>query len=576
MRRYLLWIIVIASIAVNHIFHFILTELPDGYALFRALPIVSQMRYGDYLTQKWFLVIIAFLIFFWRVKKHGNIKSVIRENILFIILIAIVTFGAHIFSFSRWFEFDDYRVIGHHFAVEGTPRQNQMGAGSSYYYGIGLVYLVVGWFGTHFELYNALGFLIYSLIGVTVFLIAKKLEVNRTLAFLIAAFFVTSPTYYRETLIMLELLGDGFKLLLFALSCLLLISKFYPGAVIFAAAALEFGISRTHFIGVPLILMCILFKIKKEKKLDWVLAIISFFVMSFLYIQVFGTHPPQIIDQQNWLNNWNQVIRISDTTFGVIVPHGVNRAVIPFFEWLFDRSPSISPALGGAIVLVCVLLSGMLFLKRKIFPAKLIFIGIATTVSAIIFPTLMGIRLTYNVESLTAQYEDIFPAAPTSYGVFSTFGIIFVLIGISKVVRQNPFSRVLVFVILLNAATLVKSDLAWAQIYSRPQRAVNIQLNSLLPYDGKPKVIYTPPPTQVLSRYVSYFYQLFRIKESLNFTNDSGEFIKLLEEYRPDKERVFILLLDTQTHEIIDLSSKIREYYPEKKLTPDLVDSLAK
>lgn len=573
MRHYFLWIIIAVAVALNFSLK-ILLEQPNGHDIFYSFPLTKTIRYSDYLFQKWNLAIVAFLIFGWWLKRGGNLTKAIRENAPFIIILVLVTFSSHIFSFNRWFEFDDYRVIGHHFAVEGTPRQNQMGAGSSYYYGIGLVYLVVGWFGTHFELYNALGLFIYSLICITIFFFAKRLGANKVIACLIGLFFVTSPTYYRETLIMLELLGDGFKLLLFSLSCFLLIAKFYPGSVIFAVAALEFGISRTHFIALPLILICLLFKNKKEVGRDWIFALLSFFTMSFMYVSALGTHPPKIIDQTNWISNFPQLLRIADTIFGVTIQHPIIYTGLSFFKWLLGDYPYVSPIIGGLIVVFFLYLSFWLLIKKRLLQSKLIFLGIVIVVSAIIFPTLMGIRLVYKIDSLTAQYNDIFPAAPTSYGVFSAFGITFILLGISEILRRKLFVRILLILIILNTITLLKSDYDWAKIISQPQRAVNVQLNNLLPYDGKTRVIYTPPPTQILSRYISYFHQLYRIKESLNFTNDPQEFIRLLDEYKPSKERVYILIFDTETNEIIDFSYKLRGYYPDKKITPEILTTL--
>lgn len=570
MKNHFLWIIIGLAIGLTHLFRYWIGEL-HGTDVFWHLPIIENIRYADYLIQKWFLVVVAFLIFGWWLKKQGTVVKTIRSNLPFIILIALVTLVVHAFSFQRWFEFDDYRVIGHHYAVEGTSREHQMGAGSSYYYGIGLVYLVVGWFNSNFELYNSLGLLIYFLSGVTIFFIAERLGANKFVSLLVALFFVTSSTYWREMLLMLELLGDGFKLLLFALSIFLLLSKFYPGAVIFAAAALEFGISRTHFIGLPLILMCILFKDRKEKNSEWVLSIAAFFVMSFLYIQVLGTHPPKVIDTTDWNNNWSQLLRVGDTIFGVTVPHAIAYTALSFTNWLTDNYNYSSSVLGVAIVALFATLSGILLKSKKMLSGKLIFLGIVIVAAAIFFPTLMGIRLNYKVDTLTAQYKDFIPTAPTSYGVFSTFGMIFILIGVSKFIKEGVFKKIVILLIILNAITVVKSDIAWAKMHSTPQRAINKQLNDFLPYDGRIKVIYTPAPTQVLSRYISYFYQLYRTRETVHFTNEPAEFIRLLVETKPSRERVYLLLLDIETNEIIDLSSRVREYYPDKELTPEIL-----
>ncbi|MBI4058767.1 hypothetical protein HY404_00850 [Candidatus Microgenomates bacterium] len=573
-KYYPQWIILILALIFNYGLRLLLLK-PDGHDYFYEFPFARSVRYSDYLFQKWNLVLAAVLvgiIWLWKEKK---IFRDIRQNIPYIIIIALVTLAVHWFSFQRWFEFDDYRVIGHHYAVTGTPKQNEMGAGNSYFYGIGMIYLVVSWFGTKFELYNGLGLTIYFLTGVVIFAIANKFQKDKFISLTTALFFITSPTYWRQTLLMLELLGDGFKLLLFSLSIYFLLSRYYSGAIIFAAAALEFGISRTHFIAWPLLLMSILFVRKNnQENWKWIIACIFFMAMSLSYIPLMGHFSPQILDGKNWLNNWPQIMRMADMIFGITIPHGISHTLIYFLQWLFGYKYT-STLLGFLITVGLAVLTLWLFRKRKFLAAQLILTGLFIVVAAIIFPTLMGIRLLTDIHKLTWQYKDSLPAGPTAYGAFSTFGFIFILLGISKVLRQKLFIKILVILILLNSFTVIKADKEWIEEVSGPQRITNEQLAKILPADGQVKIIYTPKPTQVLSRYIYNFYQLYRIKEPIYSSTDTDEFISLINQYKPNKEKIYLLTLNTDNYVIYDNSDKLRIYEPTK-LTPSSVEAILK
>lgn len=569
MNNYLLWIFVGMTVVFNHTF------LKDQN--FRNdIPFLSAFQYGDFLIQKWMLVLIAFLIFGWWLRKQKNLLSSVKKYFPYVLIIAFVLIVTHLFSYQRWFEFDDFRVIGTHYDGLGTNRQEQMGLSNSTSYAIGMVYLVVRWFGTNFELYNTLGLIFYFLTSVTIFAIALNLSRNKFIALLAALFFATSPTYWRQILQMQEFIGDGFSSLLFALTIFQLVKGFYPGAVLSAAAALEFGLSRTHFISVPLFLMTLFLAPRNGVlKKNWFIAFIAFPIITLFYFPIFVEAFPESVDQVNLAANFTHLLRIADSVFAVSVPHEIAFQVIWFLRWLFDTRSNVSVALG--IILICgiLLLSFWLFRKGKILAGKLVLVGIITVVAAIALPTLSGIRIIQNLKDLTIQYDDMFPTAPTSYGVFSTLGMMFIVMGLGQVIRRKLFNKIMILLIIINGVTLIKSDMAWAKIYSTPERAINPQMEQLIPADGKPKVVFTPPPTQILSRYIDHFYQLHRIKEPLYIQNDAQGFIDYINKYQPDSDHVYAFVMDIKTYEVTDMSEKIRNYSTDE-LTPELLKTTFK
>lgn len=569
MRKYfspfLPWILVIVSVYFNH-------RLKDTY--FReSLPFVQDIQYGDFLVRKWPIVLVAILFLVFWVIRNWPTKEIIKSTTLPIVVIALVTFSVHFFSYERWFEFDDYRVIGTHHDVIGTPRQNyEMGLSNSDFYSIGMVYLVVRWFDTNFDLYNTQGLITYFFVGVVIYATIYQIQKNRVVALLVALFFVTSPTYYRQTLQMQEYIGDGFSTLLVAFSFFFLINKWYPSSVIFAAAALEFGLSRAHFVALPLVFLTLFRPPKiKSQKIHWVLSVLSYPILTTLYVPLFLYHIPHSVDQEHWMNNWTNFLRVADSVFAVVIPHEIIYPLITQL-WRLTSSFNYTSIILGFLIIFCfITASYWLWIKKHKTPWLLFTVGGVMTVAAITMPTLSGIRVIYAVEPLTSQYLTPLPTAPTSYGIFSTFGMAFLIAGLGHLINRAVFLKCLIILIVLNSLMIIKSDREWAREYSTPQRATNPQLAELIPENGKVKIIYAK---DILSRYVDLFYQMYRIKEPIYIQNDVNAFIELINKYKPQREDIYIFTVDNRTYKIADLSSEVRDY--EGYLTEDVVREILK
>lgn len=566
MKSRFVWIVVFASVVFNHTF------LKDQ-SFRQNVPFAGDIRYSDYLMQKWFFPIVAFLMLAWWLRKQRSILKLFKVNIKYFLAIAVVLLITHFLSFQRWFEFDDYRLIGHHIAVSGTQNYNSMGAVNNPYYGYAFAYTVVSFFERNFVLYNGLGLSILFLIGTVIFLVANKFQTNKVISLIAALVFVTTPTYFRHILQMHEFLGDSFPLLLFVVSVFLLLSKFYAGSIIFAAAALEFGLSREHFIALPLLLTAFLFlKKNKENAKEWTLALLSFPLISLLYLPVFYTYKPQVISSGGLMNIFNQVLRIIDTFFGVVVPHWLTYPVMFTSNFLFPGFLYTSYILGTMLIFSILYLVIRLYRKKKFFEAKIIFVGLVISGASVVFPTFSGIRLVSDTRFNISQYIGELTAAPTSYGLPAAFGLSIMVLGIGLVLKKKIFYVVVSIFIFLNSLSVIKADSQWTKQFSLPQKISNEQLLKIIPESEDGKIIYIGDGANILVRHVSYFYQLYRIKDPFYFTNDPGELLKLLGMYKPETEDLFSLSQDNKTYEIRDNSSPLRQAYENNKLTSFLFE----
>ena len=141
--------------------------------------------------------------------------------------------------------------------------------------------------------------------------------------------------------------------------------------------------------------------------------------------------------------------------------------------------------------------------------------------------------------------------------------------------RLRIFYLFAIVTVVINSMGFIVADFEWVRQVSFPQRVVNKQLEEIIPYDGKVKTVFTPHPSELLVRYVSYFYQLYRIKDPLYFTNDPDEFIKLVNKYKPDKNSTFMLELDKKTHVVFDRSNLLRELYGSKGFTAEKLEIIS-
>lgn len=556
-KSFFLWAMVALAVALNF------------FDLISPLAVFENIRYGHMLAKKFFLVVISFgFLAYWLYHKKGLYKF-IKQYLIQLLIIAGSLAVARVLSFTRWFYFDDFRILSHHVSATDLHSVACCGSGN---FPLALFHFLVSFFGMNFEAYNLFGLILYFLIGVVIFAIVKHFWKRNHIALLISVFFVTSPTYFHETLAMNEFIGNASALLLFVIAVYLVIVEFWQGVVIFAAAALELGLSRTHTLPIFLTSMVWIFDkgVKKIKaRLIFISAILLGLTLPYRNI-IFGI---DTFSKGLKLPSHDIFFIYPDIIFGTVVPHEIAFVLISLLPIHFKNIWYISTFLGIFIVASFAILILRLFKQKKISEAKLILVGLVIVLGSLVLPSMTGSRRENNLQALTAQYTSNYPVRATSYGVFPTFGMVFIISGIAGLVSYKKFKLVMVTLIILNTFTLINSDRIWAKDQSFALKTLTSKLNELFPEDGKTKIIHIPPHTRRLWDSLNTFQGLYRPKEKFLITGaDRQEFMALVNEYKLPASQLYFIKIHDESLKIIDFSDEIRPYYPGEMQT--LMDKL--
>lgn len=547
-NKIFIWIIIISAIVLNF------TDIVAP------LPLFEGFRYGHMLAKKLFLVLVASgVAFYWLSGKKDILKN-IKQNLSYIMLIGLALLISHSLSFSRWFYFDDFRILSHHVAATELHSVACCGSG---YFPLALFHVIIQFFDMNFELYNSFGLIIYFLIGLVIFALMKQLLKKNIIALLISIFFVTSPTYFHEILAVNEFTGNGSALLLFVITIYFSFVKYWPGVIIFTAAALELGLSRTHFMPVPLVFITWLFAGNIRKSIGVMITIpVVLFFLALPYRNVlFGI---DIFSKGLKVPQWDFLFIYPDMIFGVMIPLEFYLIIIKVLRLLFKDFWYLSSVLGVLIVMFIGFIIFSFYKQNKLLPAKLILIGLVIVLSSLVLPSLTGSRAERNLKALTLQYTSIdYPVRATSYGTFATFGVTLMLAGAGLVISTRRYKIMVISLIILNSLTLINSDRVWARDQNYQLKTITAQFHKLLPKDGKTKIIYIPPHTRQLWDGLTTFQGLYRPKEKFIITGgDSEEYIKLLNEYKLPSSQLYFFKIHTESFQVIDLSGQIRPLYP--------------
>jgi hypothetical protein len=528
----------------------------------------NNIRYGQYIAQKLFLVLIGLIFFIYWIIKKNNIFKILKKNIIPIALIAIVLFITRIYSYQHWFYRDDYYIIQQFMdktLLNGTINNQYIPCCGTGYYPTAVVYLIMHWFTNNFFLYKTFGLVLYFFLGITVFAIAKKIQNKSIIALLAALFFITTPTYFQETLLVGEFIGDAFALLIYLFSVYLLLDDFIPGTIILAAAALEMGLTRTHFIAVPLILLGLLFvpRIQKNKKL--LLSLITIPLISLLYVPILMTS--QANTYGTILPSFEKILVIFDSILSISVPFSTIKGIVYSSQWFFVNPTYVTVALGFILISILSLITLILFIKKNYKVAKIFLIGLISLIAADIVPAMWGIRVNQDVKTLTSYYLDNkIPSGATGYGLFPSIGLVFIFIGFSYLIKPKLFKILAIFIIVFNMLTFITSDKEWINEYSGKQRHVNDQLTAILPEDGKPKLIFVPQNKNHLYLGIIYYQQILRVNEPITEVTEPEKFIEEAKKQKIPKDHLYILNMNEDSWNIYDFSQRLRNVNPNKYL----------
>ncbi len=531
-----------------------------------------DIHYGEYLASKFFLVTVAFLVLgYWLTKNPKTLKS-LKPNLIYFVFIGLSLLLARFFTFDGWFFHDDFRLLTGIFTNASEITYPQ--------YPVGILYLITNWFGGNYHLYNALGLLWYLSNGAMIFAIGNVLQKKKYVSCLASIFFVTTPTYFQEKLLIGNFVGDGFLMLLFLLSLFLLLRNFLIGSIIFAAAALEFGIARTQFIAAPLVLTGLFFLPKILTQKSKLLLLFLFPFISLAYLPVFLSH--HSITQNKY--DLNHVISLAqifgDMLSTITIPFAFNYSIVYGLAHLFNKWPYITILLGYIVIFIILFLSIIFYLKKKILAAKLLFLGLVIIVTATLPAVIAGVRVDravdkfveYNLSSIIGgSYQG--PRSATAYGFFPSIGLALIILGIGTLIKPKPYKIIIAGVIIINIASYIYSDWNWAEYWGRHNQKMVAQLERILPKQDKPLYIYISLRQRFLWQGIRDFQHIYRATTPIMPLLGVKEFTEEILKSNPSPNQLYFLVEDWN-YNIYDYSQNIRIIPKEQLSFDDLTKSL--
>lgn len=511
-------ILVFLSILINSIINVFLfsgsTVNTDNSVLLEKIFWPFQnIRYGYWLAKRWFLPFIALSTLIpWYLEQNRGLNF-IKSNKKYITLIFVFLFVARILSFTHWFYLDDFRFLGN-FLQQTSDIQNIPCCGEGYP-AQWIMYLVMRWFGTNFYFYNALGLITYFLIGICIFAIGNKIQNNKFVSLLSALFFVTTPTYFHATIAMVDHTGDSFSLLLFSISLYFLLKKSISRCLIFAAAALEFGLSRTHFIALPLIFTSLIHRNNLGMKNVFII-IVSLFLISLPYYPILAVREANEYNASTFFLNSKNILISANAVSHALVPFQFLKVVGNMFTQ-FPNNEYLSPLIGIGLITLLIILS----LKSP----KIFLVGGAIIIGSLTFPPMFGVRTDRNMTGFTKELtSSLTPLPSTGYGLFPALGLTVILIGLLRLTKNRQiFGRLLAFVIIFNTLSFIYFDQMWNEIHVNKDKAVIETITTNIPTNGVSKAMFLDPSAYVVRRNILTTLLIYRPNENIVVVDDAKD-----------------------------------------------------
>ena len=582
----LIWLAVISAILLNSIGTRLELQghnLIDNQFFRLLLSPLNDIRYGLYVTRKLFLVVIAFLVFVYWLKTQKGILQQIKKNVKYSFFIGLPLIFSRIFTFGFWFYNDDTRLFSYNLAAPLLPNYNpqRLWSAAVGFYPIALIFPMLHFFGTNYTLYNITGLFFYFLAGLAIFILVNNLQNNKLVSLTAALFFLTTPTYFQGRFLIGEVVNSPFILILVVLAIYLLLQKFIPGALIFAAAALEYGVSRTYFIALPLTLFAIPFVFARKKDLQTGKKGVIFFVcaiwlLSLMYLPAFAQAPGSHVPIQDMFN-LNELIIIGDVLSSVTVSYALLYPLVHLLTFLLKGWIYLTAAVGYTVLGLFVVAAFIAYLKKRYLSLKLIVIGLSIIPLCAILAALKGVRVDGNVLKLVEYHNNSFlPMGATGYGFFPALGLVFIVIGLGLLIKKKVFLVLISLLILINTAASMVYDYIWMHsMYCLPQRIFNDQLKTILPKDNKMKYVYVPTKQRPLYQGVVTFVDIFQGDQNYYLFMDPDEFVAVLKKDNPPPDHIYFLITDGEPKYVVhDYSNKLRST-PYSKLLP-LLQNLTK
>jgi len=547
------------------------------YGLFLAP--FGDLRYGYYVARELFLPVIAFIVFVYWLSTQKKILRFTKENLRYFFLIGFLLVTSRILTYGFWFYNDDIRFFHWQYAAPTLPNFNP----NSFWGPVGLhpiaIFLIVlNWFGTNYTLYNSLGLFFFFLAGVTIFVLVNKIQNNKFISLVAALFLLTTPTYFQGRLLIGEIINSPFILILVILSFYMLLQRFFPGALIFTAAALEYGIAKSYFIALPLTLFALFFPVswsfRERIKKNW-LFILYVLSISAVYKPAFFAAPSYqnlSLTSAMQLYNLDRLFVLGDVLMSVSLSYIFSYPLVHLLSLIFNGWIYITATLGFLIIGSFAIVSFISYFKNKKLSAKLILLCLSIVVPTALVASFMGVRVDHNVQKLVLYSNNgNVPSGATGYGIFPALGLTLAFVALGYILKKRTFRVLAIILILLNIIGSIVADYRWLKsAYSFPQRRYNEQLQQILPKDTAKKYVFVPGRHRPLFEGIRAFSNVLRADQGVLVFMGSDDFVDALKKDNVNSKDIFYLISSGMPkYDISDYSDRVRGV-PYERLAPTI------
>lgn len=549
-------VIILLSIICNALVNLYIFKTNNSDWLFSVIfQPFKEMQYGYWLAKRWFVPAVAIITLIIWVTEKGRGINYVRANLKYMIFVATALVAVRILSYTHWFYMDDFKFLGNFLRPPTNDIQYISCCGDGFP-AQWMMYLVMRWFRTNFYLYNTLGLITIFAISQALFVISSMVQKSKIVSLLVALFFVTTPTYFHATTAMVDYIGDTFSLFLFTISIYFIFKKTYLRSLIFAAAALEFGLSRTHFIALPLIaLTTTIGGNSKIKKIAYIGALI---LVSLQYFVVLGGREAGEYNSTSFYLDITNIKLSTNLAAHTILPFPILKAIGLLFRTI-STSTVFSPAIGAILLIIisALVLQNFVTKRWQIFCLSLL--GSLIIFGSLVFPPMFGVRVDRNLAGFTRELvANVTPLPSTGYGLFPAFGISIILLAYLASFRKALLFRLIVLgIIIFNGVSFVYSDFMWSKIHVKYDKVVNSTLKQFVPIDGETRVILLDPSASVIRRSIQNFITIYRPWENIILVDEEMEFTRAIQTYTPSENHIYKLTYDGYGNKITLMSSVI-------------------
>ncbi|MDO8657400.1 MAG: hypothetical protein Q7K55_01570 [Candidatus Levybacteria bacterium] len=538
-----------------------------------------------YLIDQGFPFLAVVIVSFFLIKKYWyKCKKNLSSNIIPILILTAVVISVHGLLTQYYFFAEDVTHI-----LQSVKQGDEKFPFNPTNNGYPLFPFVFSFllFGTNAIFYNIVSLLLFLAAVLGFYFFVISLTGNKNLALLSALFFGTTPSFLDMFAWQASVQGMS-QVLFLGLMCFIFLVHYqksknnfcYFLSLLFFISAIHVGFVRIAGMIFPLLFL-IIFPIVKVKTGIWkkVLQAIPFIVVWMEFVQIrFGmsllAHPFKIIEGKNTSfdvsNYFSPLFYYLDHLF---FPARVGRILFPwlknelFTTFDFIQNVSFIFLFGLVIFAILSILALIAILRFKSISWRIVMLSLIFIFGNLFYVPLLG-SVPKDIFFFDRQF--INPAYnPGSRYVFSSaigvsmlFGLLFLRLFNLKRKLRYIFFVFMIAIVIVNGFISFSAHKQMALGISKSDRSFMENFFSMVPQDGKKKIVYSTNPGKNMidvnvggSNWLYGFYK----RDELDYINNKQEFLQLLNSKAYKKENIYTFYNNPETGAFENISSLFRD-----------------